>query len=563
MDKVKVRHWQGDIVAQVPFELKDVLTENVISARFVNQTDRSGRQVKYWKIPSSPFVAWQIRRLFGGWDMEMDDETKSMADGYEKAWKIKHSDCDSSSIPGLTRWNPKDGTLLTPWPHQVKAFWFMIDLPGAMLAFDMGTGKTLTAIALIVNGEHKKVLIVCPKSVMSVWPDEIRYAKVQNFRVCTLDGNQRVARKAIRLRNEIAIAESKGENFIGIVNYDAVWREEIAKVVLNHEWDVLVGDELHRAKSYSNTARAAKFMAKIGRQSRRRIGLTGTPMPHSPLDIFAQYKMLDPGIFGDNFHKFKMKYAVMGGYGGKQVIGFKNQEDLSVKFKSISFQVSKDVLKLPEAIHSYRTCDLTARARKIYNELDKQLFAEIEEGTISPANAMVKVLRLQQLTSGYVSLDDSGGLVEVCTAKRDLLKDLLLDIPHDEPVIIFCRFTADIGNVRKVCADKEVGRDVGELSGKMNNLKEWQDGKTNVLATQIRSGGVGIDLVRARYCIYYSIGHSLGDYLQSLDRSHRYGQTRTVNYYHLLAENTIDQKVYNALQKRQDIIESILNYKKS
>ncbi len=276
---------------------------------------------------------------------------------------------------------------------------------------------------------------------------------------------------------------------------------------------------------------------------------------NSPLDIFAQYRALDPGVFGNNFHRFKLKYAVMGGFGGKQVLGFQNQAELTARFKSIAFQADKSLLDLPPFIHNYRTCELNPRTRRVYDDLDKKLFAEIEAGQITAANAMVKVLRLQQLTGGYLKLDD-GTLEQYGTEKKELLADLLEDIPAEEPVVVFARFTADIANIKE--AMKDAKRTCGELSGHANDLKDWQDGKFNSLAVQIRSGGVGISLVRSSYCIYYSVGHSLGDYLQSLDRTHRHGQKKTVRYYHLLADGTIDQKVYRALMARKDVVEAIM-----
>jgi SNF2 family DNA or RNA helicase len=183
------------------------------------------------------------------------------------------------------------------------------------------------------------------------------------------------------------------------------------------------------------------------------------------------------------------------------------------------------------------------------------LYAEIDSGEITVANAMVKVLRLQQLTSGYLKTDE-GELVQYGNEKLNLFKELLGEIPAKEPVVIFCRFTSDIANVKAAC--KDAGRTCAELSGHENSLAEWQDGKYDCIAVQIRSGGVGIDLTRACYCVYYSMGHSLGDFSQSLARTNRPGQTRTVRYYHLLAEGTVDPTIYQALSKKQKVVDYIL-----
>ena len=245
----------------------------------------------------------------------------------------------------------------------------------------------------------------------------------------------------------------------------------------------------------------------------------------------------------------------MGGFNNKQVIGYQNREELHEKIEALAIQVKNDVLDLPEAVHAYRTAPLDPKTRKIYDKLEDEFYAEVEDQEITVANAMVKVLRLQQLTSGYLKTDDDE-LIEYGTEKRKLFADLLEEIPQDEPVVAFARFTADIANI-KAAADK-AGRSCAELSGKANELKAWQDGEYDVLAVQIKSGGVGIDLTRAAYCVYYSIGHSLGDYEQSLARTLRPGQERTVRYYHLLAEQTVDESIYKALRARKEVVEYVL-----
>jgi SNF2 family DNA or RNA helicase len=138
----------------------------------------------------------------------------------------------------------------------------------------------------------------------------------------------------------------------------------------------------------------------------------------------------------------------------------------------------------------------------------------------------------------------------------NLLRDVFEDIAPDEPVVVFCRFHKDLEAVSRV-AD-ETGRRCLELSGRIDDLKRWQAGEAPVLAVQIDSGGVGIDLTRARYSIYYSLGFSLGSYEQSLARIHRPGQTRPVEYIHLLAEGTVDGKVMAALTQRANVVNAVL-----
>ncbi len=135
---------------------------------------------------------------------------------------------------------------------------------------------------------------------------------------------------------------------------------------------------------------------------------------------------------------------------------------------------------------------------------------------------MVKLLRLQQVAGGWVKTDDNQ-YHRVDSAKQNLLADTLDDIGPNEPVVVFCRFHADLDAVHE--AAKSPGFESLELSGRRDELKRWQSGDAQVLAVQISAGGVGVDLTRARYSIYYSLSFSLGEYDQALSRVHRPGQT--------------------------------------
>ncbi|MCK9326896.1 MAG: SWF/SNF helicase family protein, partial [Bacteroidales bacterium] len=191
-----------------------------------------------------------------------------------------------------------------------------------------------------------------------------------------------------------------------------------------------------------------------------------------------------------------------------------------------------------------------------YKSLESDFWAGIGTGEITATNALVKLIRLAQLTGGTLLTDD-GKEVEVSSAKKALLDEVMEDMETEEPVVVFARFRKDLDRIAETAA--KLGRKSYELSGRRNELKLWQEDTTgSVLAVQEQAGGVGISLVRARYCIYYSVGYSLGDYEQSLARIHRPGQSRGVLYVHLLTEQSIDEAVYGALDARRDVVEAIL-----
>ena len=442
------------------------------------------------------------------------------------------------------------------WNHQRQAFIELNGLTGAVLDMGMGTGKSLTTISLILAKPHDVGMIVCPKAVMSVWPLEFQRHCAKEFMIYA--GPKRktytISQYVKELKKEMSVAKALGKPFIIVCNYEKIWQGELAEFLQTAQLDFMVYDEAHRLKSGSG--KTSKFAAKIRNRASRIIACTGTLLPHSPLDAFGVFRAVDPGVFGTSYIPFRATYAVLGGFEGKQVVAFQNQEMMHDKISSISYRVkSEDVLDLPTFQHIVRHCELSAKTRKAYDQMHNDLYAEYEGHELTAANAMVKVLRLQQITSGVIT-DSCGNEVRIGSEKADELADILEDVALNEPVAVFCRFTADIAAVKEV-AEKQ-NRKVFELSGKKNELAEWQAAKEGVLAVQIRAGREGVDFTAATIQIYYSIGHSLGDYDQSLKRIHRPGQTRPVCYVHIVAKDTVDVSVYESLDKKRDIVEYVL-----
>jgi len=450
-----------------------------------------------------------------------------------------------------------------PWRHQREAVSFVRELyrsgkRGAMIAAVMGTGKSAMTVYLAVEESLRKILILCPLRVVQVWGPQFDMHSATRSMVVALDDSfSSVRAKREEAERKIKLAQARGVPVVVVINYDSVWRPPFAEWALKQKWDLVVADEIHRCKAPGG--KASRYLSRLGKATRFRLGLSGTPMPHSPLDVYGYFRFIDPSIFGWSFNKFRQHYAVMGGYQNHQVTAYTNLDELNRKFYSVTFACGKDVLDLPPEMHITHTCQLGAEARAVYRSLERDLIAEIHAGEVIASNALVKLLRLQQITGGYVRTVD-GEDVQIDSAKMNLLRDVLEDIAPDEPIVVFCRFHKDLSAVNRV-AD-ETGRRSLELSGRIDELKRWQAGEAPVLAVQIDSGGVGIDLTRARYAIYFSLGFSLGSYEQSLARIHRPGQTRPVEYIHLLAKGTVDEKVMTALAQRADVVNSVLHQMK-
>ena len=415
---------------------------------------------------------------------------------------------------------------VAPWEHQTFAAEWAAAKDAAMLGLDMGCGKSLAALLAIRAGSLSAILLV----------DGSAEARVKRLSRAMLQPGGRAV----------------------VVNYDSVWRGPVSKAISAIQWDAIILDESHRIKSPSG--KASRWLAKLAaaQPKAKRLCLTGTPMPHSPLDLYGQFRFLDPAILGSSFVRFRARYAVCDARFPSQVKTWIRQDELAAITDPHIWRVKiDDVLDLPEAFHEVLPVSLSGKASKYYRDLERNMTAEIEAGTVTASNALTKLLRLQQATGGYARTDESGlVLVDGMPSKAATLEDRLSDLPEAEPVVVFCRFRSDLNEVGAMA--RRLGRAYAELSGEANSLAEWQRGDATIIGVQIQSGGAGIDLSRAAYCFYYSLGFSLGEYEQSLARLRRPGQTRCVRYYHLVTTGTVDEQVYAALSERRSVVDAVL-----
>ena len=419
------------------------------------------------------------------------------------------------------------------------------------------TGKTKIVIDLLANWHCKTILILCPLSVRGVWRREIDKHSPVEMRVCIPEKGS-TKQKTADADRALQHAMMVGKPIVLVMNYDAAKMSAFAEWSLSQKWDCVILDESHRAKGHNSLT--SKYCAKLGRLAKHRLCLTGTPLAQSPLDIFGQFRFLDAGLFGTSWHHFSNRYAIKGNpYIPQMITGYKNEDELQQRMALLTYHcAADDVLDLPAVLHQDLTCELCPAARESYDELENELITEVGTGVVTAGNALVKLLRLQQLSSGYLCEDETGKVHRLDTGKEELLYDLLTDA-GGEPCVVFCRFREDLATVKRLC--EKIGLRYGELSGSdkdgLNDRGEMAEG-VQVLGAQIQSGGVGVDLTRARLCCYFSVGFSLTDYEQSLARLHRPGQIHPVIYYHLVCVNTVDQRVYAALDARKNVIDAVL-----
>lgn len=469
-------------------------------------------------------------------------------------------------------WYPPTKT--TPWPHQIAALNLAIKKDAYYLAHDMGTGKTKTAIDIINAKGAQRVLIWCPKSVVDVWPYQFALHSHTEYKIIAPPTHPgfSVKKKAAFIQKYLHHAEVQKRPAVVVLNYESAWRTPLGPtynqknrmiqtgLLRSMPWDIMICDEVHRIKAAGGRASFAAY--HVGQAARMRLGLSGTPFPNDPLDIYAQFRFLKKGLFPKNFSLFRARYAVMQACQGpkgayNKVVEYQNLEELNRIFFSHAHRVEKrDVVDLPAVMHEYRYAELEPAARRAYDKLNQEFVVQVAEGELTVQNALTKMLRLAQITSGYMPLDDEEEGVVISSAKLDVLADLLTDLPMSEPVAIFCRFRPEMDRVKERCL--QLGRSVSQLRGGVNELAEWQAGHTNVIVIQIRSGGEGVDLTRCRYTVYLSKGFSLKDYEQSLARMDRPGQEREGVYFHILAKSTVDIREMAALKAKKKVVDYVM-----
>ncbi|MGN1130976.1 MAG: DEAD/DEAH box helicase [Ruminococcus sp.] len=440
---------------------------------------------------------------------------------------------------------------------------------GFGLLFEMGCGKTLTAIAitgtLYQQNKIKRVLIVAPTSVCSVWPKEYdEYADYPHI-VKTLLGT-----KSQRLRqlNELRDFPIRSALQVAVINYESVWRDELYQKIEEFAPDLIIADESQRIKTHD--AQQSKAMHLLGDKAKFKLILSGTPVQNNALDLFSQFRFLDPTVFGTNYYAFKNRYCVMGGFKQKKVVAYRDLDQLIKKEVSVSLRVTKEeALDLPEQTFENRYIELSPKERKIYNEIKKESTTELENGeSITATTVLTKLLRLQQLTGGFLVTDESDKPVQVSDGKLKALEDIIEDyvISADKKLVVFCRFRSEIDVITKMLEYKKLKFGFGCIYGDIKLeergaiVKDFQENpETKVFVAQIDTAGLGITLTAADTCVYYSVNFNYAAYSQSLARIHRIGQRNTCTYIHLVVEKTVDELILKALKNKEDLAHTIVD----
>lgn len=477
----------------------------------------------------------------------------------------------------------EDPAPLLPYPvkanlykHQIRGANMALRAFGALDAktpgggfgelFEMGCGKTLTTIAVagaLYNlGKIDRVLVVAPTSVCSVWPHDLNQFAAFPWEARVLLGDKKKRLKAL---NELENWPFKALR-IAVINYESTHREGIFEALAAYKPDLIVCDESQRIKNPS--AAQSKALHKLGDAAPFRMILSGTPVQNNAVDLYSQYRFLDPAVYGANFYAFKNRYCIMGGYGQHQIVGYRNMDELVEKEHSVAYRVTKEeCLDLPQQTFINRYVQFTDAEQAIYEQLRKSSFLELETGeNVTATTILTMYLRLMQLTGGFLTADESTRPKQVNTAKLDALADIVDDYVVDagKKLVIFARFRAEIAAIenllrlRKIQYGSIYGDVPMEERGKI--VEDFQTNPdTKVFVAQIQTAGLGITLHAASTAVFYSYDYNYANYAQALARIHRIGQRLPVTYIHLVVDGSIDEKILAALENKEDMAKTVVD----
>ncbi len=448
-----------------------------------------------------------------------------------------------------------------PFKHQKEVFDFAIshaDQHGIALLMSMGCGKSLSSIAVagaLYNAKNiKKVLIVCPLSIVGVWKEEFEKFADFDYELAILKGN--MAKKTELLQ------KMQGYSLqVAVVNYESVWRMEIE--FANWKPDFIIADESHKIKTHNIAA--SKAMHRLGGKTKYRMILTGTMITNKEIDVFSQYKFVEPAIFGNSFYAFRNKYFDMVGYGQHTpVLKESMKDELMEKIHSIAFRANKaECLDLPTVTDIIRYTELEPKAINIYQSLVKDSFAELSNCEITVTNVLTKLLRLSQLTGGFLGSDGGNTYQQVSRAKMEALEDIIDEaVQSGEKLVVISRFIPEIKAIEKLLNKKRILYSMvsGEIKDREEQIRKFQnDPKVSVFIGQVATAGLGITLTAASTMVFYSLDYSMSNFEQAKARIHRAGQQKNCTYIYLIAKGTVDEKVLSTLQNKANLAKNLID----
>lgn len=427
------------------------------------------------------------------------------------------------------------------YPYQKVGIEFLLASGGrAIIADQMGLGKTVQALGYSAHSGFERTLVICPASVKPVWEQEIK--KWTKLSAIVIDSKTKV--------NEI-----ESDVQVWIINYD-ILRKHL-KDLLKIRFDLLIADEAHYCKSI-NTIRT-KAVRQLTQHIPHIVFLTGTPLLSRPVELFSLLNMIDAPAW-PNWYEYTRTYC-----DGKQTrygydaSGATNIETLHHKIKKyfIRRQKSEVLGQLPPKNYIDVPVELESDVFKQYNAAEDNLVSYLKTYKGKQPAEIARVIQAEKLAQLTI-------LRQLCAmGKIAAAKDIIEDaIDAGEKILVFSSFTAPLHALMKSFPKESVmitGETPVEERGEI--VKAFQtDPNIKIFFGGYKSAGVGITLTAASNFVGIDFPWNPADLQQSIDRLHRPGQEASmVNIYQLVAGNTVDQKMQKILDRKSRIFDQVID----
>jgi SNF2 family DNA or RNA helicase len=450
------------------------------------------------------------------------------------------------------------------YDHQIDGVRTLMRWKNWLLADEMGLGKSLQALTVfcgdVITGKGSTAIIICPVSLRSNWADEIKkFTRIP----CLLLGEE-INPKTGKLRSVGPAGRSEQlKDFstwntakILVLNY-----EQVAPHIdeLNAlKFHVGIFDEAHMIKN--PTAKRTKAFLSL--KTNRSFILTGSPVMNQVHELWPMLNRISPSHF-PNYHRFKNRYCLFGGFEGRQIVGTKNIKELHAVLEKVMLRrLKKDCLDLPEVQILQIPVDLHPEQRKLYERIEDDLILEDGHGNVEVVNnAMTVMLRLKQVcgTPACFDLpDDSYKLDRV-------VEDILELQASGEKVIVFSQFR----KVLQCVVDRLESAGIGafHLNGDVKQIDRqpmihaWSADPTNrPICAMLQVAGVGLNMVAARYVMFVDKLWVPKLNQQAIDRAHRIGQSSTqpVQVREYIAKGTVERRIEQILRMKDKVFDSVI-----
>jgi SNF2 family DNA or RNA helicase len=457
-----------------------------------------------------------------------------------------------------------------PMDHQNVALAKMWNERNFALFMEMGTGKTFTIInwaaAMFMNKDIEAMLVVCPTSVKPVWIGEMDAHCPIEHSVHIVESGKSAA--CVKWMEE---AEGLKVMVVGVeaLSSGGAYNSAI-DFVINHKAAMVI-DESSRIKTHSATR--TKRCIKLGEVCQAKAILTGTPITQGMQDLYAQFAFLDKNIIGQkSYFGFQNRYCTMGGFEGRKITGYKHINEIMDLVAPHTYIVKKDdVLDLPPKVYESITVKPSKEQARILKDVgDAHIMgAQMGDLDLEVETVLERMIRYQQIVGGMFPYDEEDGTHGITpisgpNPKLDAMCDMIKDLDVNAKVIIWARFVPEQRMIAEYL-NNFFGPSVAWYSAgattseRKQMIEDFQDPHSTCrfFLSNPTMGGIGLTLTAASYVIYYSNSFSLEDRLQSEDRAHRKGQTKSVTYIDIMMDHKIDRDIVAAIKSKKSVADYV------